>query len=653
MGRVKFAIALHFHQPVGNFTEVFDRVYDRCYRPFLEYLPYYPDIKLTLHISGSLLDYFKKERPEILELIKGLLSKGQIELMGGPYYEPILPAIPSRDIKGQVELMSKAMRDEFKYKPSGMWIPERVWQPAILKDLLKTGMSYCILDDTHLLRAGLKKEDTYGYFTTGGPLKNIAVFSSDKMLRYIIPFKGAEETIKYFKEVSKDRDESLLVYADDVEKFGEWPGTYDLVYKKGWLKGFFDQLSRNKEWIETVRLSDYMKSHRPLGKIFIPEASYEEMMEWTGGSWFNFLKMYPETDHMYRKMRYVSDKVNSFQKGLFRKRRDLYWSKVELYRGECNCGYWHGVFGGLYMYHLRSAIYNHLIAAENIVDNALHGKRGYSKVRNLDIDGDGKDEFIIENNKISAYFDPEEGGALKELDYRPICANLIDTVSRKKERYHKKVKEENPLLAGGLVYDRYPRYCLRDYFFKEGVGAEELRSVSFKDLGGFPNGPYTAHKKKTGIVLSRKSSISGIPVELSKSITVIDSTIEVLYNILNKGSGRLTTDFGVEFNLTMPHLNSERYRYFSNGRLLGMLNEKGMVKDTGSFEIRDLNKEMEMDLGFAKEADRIFYFPVKTIAQSQMGYNAAFQCSSIFPLWKIDIDKGCLYRLKIKWEIGK
>ena len=75
---------------------------------------------------------------------------------------------------------------------------------------------------------------------------------------------------------------------------------------------------------------------------------------------------------MYNKMRYVSSKVEEFAKRYKKHKDDIHWAKVELYRGQCNCGYWHGVFGGLYMYHLRSAIYNHLIAAENIMDKVKH-----------------------------------------------------------------------------------------------------------------------------------------------------------------------------------------------------------------------------------------------------------------------------------------
>jgi len=651
---VYFAIALHFHQPVGNFTEIFERAYDRCYRPFLEYLPYYPDIKVTLHISGSLLDYLRKAHPEALDLIRRMIKEGQVEIMGGPYYEPILPAIPPRDIKGQISLMSKAIKDEFGLKARGIWIPERVWHPDLVKHLQSSGARYCILDDTHLVRAGLKKEDTHGYFVTGGWLRRIACFPSNKMLRYTIPFRKPQETIDYLKKAGQKKKAPLFLYADDVEKFGEWPGTYEWVYEKGWLKNFFDKLMQNKDWIKVVKLSDYLRSHRPLKRVDIPEASYQEMIEWAGGSWFNFLKKYPEANHMYGKMQYVSSEVEGLQKEKHAKDKDsIYWANVELYRGQCNCGYWHGVFGGLYMYHLRSAIYNHLIAAENLSDSIKHkDDKGWIELKEFDIDRDGRNEFILSNKILSSYFDPKDGGVLKELDYRPICANLVNGISRKKEPYHKEVKRQEPSLSENLAYDKYTRSCLRDYFLKEDVMREAFTSASLADYGNFSNGEYLATKKKDSLILTRKSSVSGVDIELSKEITLKENVIEIDYSLKKATNQRIDILFGTEFNLTMPFLNSYKYRYFSDGRMIGTLDMEGEASNAGSFGIHDSRKELDLNFKFSKKAKEIWYFPVETVSKSQVAYRSNFQCSCMFPFWKPDFDKGTAWDLKITWHIG-
>ncbi|MFC1624723.1 alpha-amylase, partial [Candidatus Omnitrophota bacterium] len=167
MNKVYFAIGLHFHQPVGNFREILERAYKDCYKPFLELFTKYPNIKMTLHLSGNLLDYFEERYPEFLDSVKSLVECGQVEIMGGGYYEPIFQAIPQRDVLGQIEMMSSYYEKRFGKRPIGMWMPERVWSSELIKDFCRRGMRYSILDDTHLIKAGLRQDDLYGYFTTG------------------------------------------------------------------------------------------------------------------------------------------------------------------------------------------------------------------------------------------------------------------------------------------------------------------------------------------------------------------------------------------------------------------------------------------------------------------------------------------------------
>jgi len=374
MNKIYFGMCLHFHQPIGNFDDIIERAYQNCYKSFLDVFERYPDIKMAFHFSGCLLDYFEANHPDYLDRVKAMVARGQVEIVGGGYYEPIFTSIPERDRLGQIKMMAGYVKKRFGQKVQGIWTPERVWIPELAEDFNKAGMKYSILDDEHFVKAGLNKDDLSGYFTTGEKNKEIAIFPSSKLLRYMIPFKMPHEIMGYFRQARDGRDHPLLTYGDDAEKFGEWPFTYDWVYKQNWLNKFFEELTRNKEWIITVRLSDYLKSNPAIKKIKIPEASYQEMMEWSHGSWMNFLKKYPETNQMVRKMHYVSAKISKAE-GIGHRTEDkerLKEAQRELYKGQCNCAYWHGVFGGLYLYHLRKAIYEHLINAEKITDEVLH-----------------------------------------------------------------------------------------------------------------------------------------------------------------------------------------------------------------------------------------------------------------------------------------
>jgi len=100
--KIYLALAIHSHQPVGNFDFVFAEAYEKAYLPMIEALEKHPTIRLALHYTGPLRDWLLANRSELIERIAALVSRGQVEMMTGGYYEPILVAIPDVDKLGQV-----------------------------------------------------------------------------------------------------------------------------------------------------------------------------------------------------------------------------------------------------------------------------------------------------------------------------------------------------------------------------------------------------------------------------------------------------------------------------------------------------------------------------------------------------------------------
>ena len=66
MPSVRLIFALHNHQPVGNFDDVFASAYRLSYQPFLDVLESYPEIKFALHTSGPLMEWLVANRPEYI-----------------------------------------------------------------------------------------------------------------------------------------------------------------------------------------------------------------------------------------------------------------------------------------------------------------------------------------------------------------------------------------------------------------------------------------------------------------------------------------------------------------------------------------------------------------------------------------------------------
>src|SRR3989338_3748700 len=114
---LNFLMVVHGHQPVGNFEKVIAEAFVKSYSPFIEVLRRHPSIRLAMHFSGNLLDWFKHRHPEYIATLRDLVKKGQIEIFSGGFYEPILTLIPERDAGEQIALLSDSIERNFSYKP--------------------------------------------------------------------------------------------------------------------------------------------------------------------------------------------------------------------------------------------------------------------------------------------------------------------------------------------------------------------------------------------------------------------------------------------------------------------------------------------------------------------------------------------------------
>ncbi len=715
MKKLKFAFAIHNHQPIGNFEHVFESAYTQGYIPFLELLERHPHFKISLHFSGILLEWMKDRHPESLDKVKALVGRKQVEMMTGGYYEPILPAIPDRDKLGQIKKLSHFINKEFDTQPVGMWLAERVWEPHLPKPISEAGVKYTIVDDSHFKYSGLTEEELLGYFLTEEQGHTLNLFSSSKFLRYSIPFQEPEDTIKYFRKIASEDGNNLIVYGDDGEKFGVWPETHKHCYQDRWIERFFGEIEKNRDWIEMIHLKDALDLLPAKGRVYLPTASYYEMSQWSlpakasqeyeefehilkeqnlyerfgifvrGGFWRSFLAKYPEANNMHKKMLLVSDRIaeaESPQKEKRSKAKQLVLSKAkdELWKGQCNCPYWHGVFGGLYLPHLRSAIYEHLIQAEKVVDELAHPKKNWIDHQVFDFDKDGQDELVLHTPILGLYFSLASGGNLFEVDFKPKSQNLLDTLTRREEGYHKKLRELGEKSKGQkndqvasihdlvltkeegleeyLTYDWYRRGSLIDHFLGEQTKLEDFSRCQYSEKGDFVNQPYLhkIEKVKGGlkVTLYRDGFVwigeKRVPVTVAKKIFMRpdSSELDISYLIVNNHIERVNLWFGVEFNIATSS-GDDRKRFYCmedrqpKGKTLATVANSGKASDFG---ITD--DQLKLDINFKLDQPcQLWRFPIYTVSLSEEGFEKVHQSSVLFPNWKLSLEPQQTWELKI------
>ncbi|MBI5574027.1 MAG: DUF1926 domain-containing protein [Elusimicrobia bacterium] len=714
MKKINFIFGVHNHQPVGNFDNVFESATKQGYEPFLDVIERHPNIKIVFHYTGCLIDWLEKNRPEILNRLKILVEIGQAEILTGGYYEPILSSIPDVDKSGQIKKLSDYIKAKFLHTPRGMWLAERVWEPSLAKTLSEAGVEYVVLDDSHFLSGGIEEKKLRGYFITEEQGSAVKIFPISHYLRYAMPFAIPEETIKYLKSESSDDPSTLLVMADDGEKFGVWPDTYKTCYEEKWLEKFLTLLEENSDWINVMTFSEYVKKFPAVDRIYLPTTSYFEMGEWTlsaksqfefeeivahadtsikrflkGGFWRNFLTKYSESNQMHKKMLYVSQRVSELASSgriAIRQNRGIAIPPLLnlLYKAQCNCAYWHGIFGGLYLPHLRHAIYKNLIEAE--VKSEVGSRK--SEVEVFDFDKDGQDEIIFTNKIFNIYAKPSYGGAITEIDFRPTSYNLTDVISRRFESYHKKVdiavmKSESKKLEvihgvyytkelelqKYLKYDWYNRYSLIDHFFHPTTTLEKFSDSEYGELGDFVNQPYKREvgcsprlqsgvskaNRKSEVVLRRDGHLwtekGPLPVQVVKSISSSKSDIIIGYKITNNSSKECEIWFGSEFNFAFSNPDDENCFYKMEKRC-EKFNTKTCFEKTSLLKISDKNLNLNINL-MSSDLFDFWVFPIWTISLSEGGFEKTYQGSSVTPNKKIFLKPKEMFEFQIKISIEK
>ena len=676
--KIRLTFGIHDHQPVGNFGHVLEDAYEKCYRPFLEILKIHPTIRTSLHHSGCLLEWIEKNHPAYVDRLAELVENGQVEILGGGFYEPILSAVPFDDAVEQLSLMNDWAKRRLGHNVRGIWLTERIWEPSLPVLLRQAGVEFTIVDETHFRFAGIPKEKIIGYYVTERHGYTTAIFPIDRVLRYKIPFDMPDKIVAYLRDLKNRFNNPVATYADDGEKFGVWPETYEWVYEKGWLEKFFTAVEESGD-LETVHFSAVLDNDPPTGRMYLPTASYHEMTEWSlpvdagielnklhqeakrdgswehispfirGGFWDNFLSKYQEANRLHKRMVRASRKTIAALKKAPQDPVALA-ARRDALRGQCNCAYWHGLFGGLYLNYLRRGVASELYEAEKKVDSIL----GLPNIETTDHDGDGVPEIVIDTPHLLAVLKPGYGGSVYEFVDRRTGHNLTDVLTRRREIYHDKItitpttngqpksihdivrtKEEG--LANLLFYDWFTRYSSLDHFLAPWSNAASFATCRYGELGDFINQPFRVLRAERDgdelvVELERQGGLypGGVktPVTLHKRFVIpLDrAAMSVATTVTNHG-GDLEFWLARQWNLTLLAADAPD-RWLAVGDKQFKMNESGLHESVPAFAVHDDWQNLRAEFR-SPEPFELWHFPVETVSQSEGGFERTYQGTAV------------------------
>jgi len=593
MSGIKLILGSHAHVPYGSNNAEFENVYMNHMRPFVTSLYRYPGIQAVLHYSGVLLHWVERSHPELFMLISDMVARKQAEMLGGGFYEPMLPIIPLQDKIGQIEMLTTYIRRQFGKRPQGCWLPGYVWEQNLVSPLASCGMGFTFLDRRQFVLAG--GNDAPCVCEDQGKL--ITIFPVFRSVEEDLTKKKIFNILKDFNSIkNENREKIVTIFPDKLNMSPD--GSVD------WAWGnFFDELSNCENFVETVNPGRLLKNLNVAQKLYIPDSTRDE----NNAPPRRFIIENPEARGIYSKMIFTNVLINQLRGDKSRKLS----AHEELWKAQsgdlfCSKG------KRLRSHFVRNAAYAALLRAEQVTREK--GKFVPSLVP-FDFNLDGVEEWLFQDVKINCYVQ-SVGGGIFELDYQPKAWNYLYT------------RGGRPAFADTLL----PKGAVVETCDYDGIeGAAPLTGrLCFNER--YDLAELDKVRRKLSLLLRQANAGPFMGVEIEKTYQVKKDSIYVSYTISNRGTGPEVFQFAPSIDLALPGEGESFARFYFCKPGVPDAPVYGLPGETDCLKIHDIRNEVQITLSSSKPFDvRIAPLRVKNPDNNEELYQA-YCVVPIFPL---------------------
>ena len=256
-----WANLLHIYQPPTQTESILKTVSNESYRKILKGLKENPNGKITLNINASLSNLFVKYKyKDIIDDIKFLLDRGQIELTDSAAYHAFLPLLPKTEIIRQIKLNHTINKKIFGdlYDPKGFFPPELGVSSDVIKIISDLGYKWVLLDELAFpaQEGNIQYDKIYKIKDT-----NLIGYFREREISFKILSAQLESGNIFLSEIKDrlDKNEYMLT-AMDGETFGHHRLGLELllfdIYKSNKLKtipyGNIDQIFTETKEVNIV-----------------------------------------------------------------------------------------------------------------------------------------------------------------------------------------------------------------------------------------------------------------------------------------------------------------------------------------------------------------------------------------------------------------
>jgi hypothetical protein len=606
--KITLVLGSHAHVPYGADTGEFEMVYTGLLRPFVSGLSKYPRIQAALHYSGVLLHWIERSHPELFMLIEDMVSRKQVEMLGGGFYEPMLPIVPLQDKIGQIELLTTYLRKQFGKRPQGCWIPAFAWEQGLVSPLAACGMGFTFLGERQFVLANGMAAGDHAPCICEDQGKVITVFPVMQSLEAAVADKSISSLLTALLEDFNKRrtEEAEFIVSIFPQK----------VKDHAWDR-FFEELSRCEDYAETVTPGKLHKGLKGLQKRYFPDSSDTA----DGAPSRRFIIDHPEAGGIYAKMVFTNVLINQLRGDKSRKLS----AHEELWKAQGSALFCKTGRNGLHNHILRNAAYSALLGAERVTREKV---KFVPSLVPFDFNMDGEVEWLFQDARINCYVQ-SLGGGIFELDYLPKAWNYLDT-------------------SGGRTSfaDRLlpPAYKVENLVHGDIDAARLCRNERYE--------PGELDKVRRKLPLTLRASLKPpslkppVPFEnivIEKTYLLKRDAVQTGYCFTNGGIAKETFQFAPEIDLALPGEGEPFTRFFTckSAQADAPLSQP-LFRDAEGLKIYDIKNEVQITLAANRPFDGKV-LPVY-IPDGETG-TPLYQSLCVMPVFPVSLEPG------EKWEV--
>ena len=539
MNKIHLSFGLQISNYGTNVPESIKEIYQSKYKKIISFICSNPNIKLALFIPGIILEWLKKNHPEFITILSQKTEEGQIELLGGGFYEPIMPLVIPSDRVAQIEKLTTSIRKYIGKKPRGAFLHESLWDPSLISTFNTSAMEYTFLDYRLIPQRRTQPLATFIPHIVEDLGKTISIIPihNDYLPNETYNTKDYIKKLLTIKEATKDKILSVFFTIDEFIN----------LIETNWFTNFNNEIENYKESICFTLPTIFLKNYTARQKSYIPAGCKPEIAAWAIEPCVeqnnvlklanyptarDFISVYSESFNLYSRLVHTSILVNQCRNDKLRKNA----AREYLYKAQHYAAYIFTGTGGVRDSKLLAETYNNLLEAEKLYRQAT---KFTNNTNSVDYTHDGNKEYLSFFETFNAFISLQ-GGMIFELDVLK-CSKNYTLGSKRKE----KTDAIQDLYAKKLFID----HIFTNSDFKALVHTGTSNNPLFANEYYIENS-YSRYKNTINLQARVLFGKDKIPLLLKKNYTINENAILVQYIIKNEGKKQVKATFAIENNIS-------------------------------------------------------------------------------------------------------